>query len=320
MQSEHQEKTENFKWVYNLEFPSRCTDFCVSNYKFTRVPEYVERVQSLQHLATVHSEFKKIIHTGIHAITAKVVIPQKENKPVIKSRNNDATELDDLMLLLSIFTLRDVFSSNEPVMPGKAAITADPRVYNFGIRSAIRNERVRDENGNECNVGLQRGLESVVRLIRSTSWQKEYEKGRFLILFQAACRPQILETSFLTCWTICEILFRLHNKLRLSDIQIRNMRSLEKIAYVLTKYEIKKSLDDKEKKGLLRFKNIRNTLVHAGRFIDDKAKKDAELFIRVTIKIIARILDLNAVDSYGAQDDFIERLRGKDVDQDSFSF
>ena len=149
--------------------------------------------------------------------------------------------------------------------------------------------------------------------MRAPEWRRTYGRGRFLLLFRAACRRQILETSFTTCWAIWELLFILHNQSWLSDKQISRLPAAEKISFVLTRYEIKNHLDATDRKGIKRFVNIRNALVHTGHFLDDEALNDATLFVRVTAIIVAQILGLMTSDVLGSGTDFIARLRGQEV-------
>ena len=234
-------KTKDTKWVYNLIFPNGCQQLSICEYSFRRVAEYVGRVQSLQHLISSFSEFERPINTGTHAITAHVDLPLREMKPIIKWSDKKATALDDILLLLSIFTLRDVFAVSEPIEKGSAAITADPREYFFGLRTAIKYEKGENEHGDPYNIGFQKGVEAVYIKMRTAEWRKEYGEGRFLLLFRSSCKRQILETSFITCWTIWEILFTLHNQAWLSDEQIIKLPASEKISFILTRYEINKN-------------------------------------------------------------------------------
>ena len=134
-------KTKNSRLVYNFIFPHGCKKLSIDGYVFRRVDEYIERVQSLQHLITSFSEFDRPMNTGTHAVTAFVDLPLKENKPVIEWGDKNATALDDILLLLSIFTLRDVFAIPEPIAKDEGAITADSREYFFGLRTAIKYEK-----------------------------------------------------------------------------------------------------------------------------------------------------------------------------------
>lgn len=305
--------TKGARWVYNFIFPFGCQQLTIYGYVFRRVDEYRERVQSLQHLIHFHSEFDQPANTGTHAITAHLDLPSKEKKPVIEWGDEKATALDDILLLLSIFNLRDVFAVPEPIEKGKGAITADSREYFFGIRTAIEYQQAQDKNGNKYDIGFQKGIERVYSMMRTVKWQKEYRRGRFLLLFRSACKRQILETSFITCWTIWEILFTLHNQSWLSDKQIIKLPASEKVSFVLTRYQIKDALDSRDRKGIKRFVNMRNALVHAGRFVDETAIHDATLFVRVTAIIIAQILGLSVDDVLGSQTKFLARLRGQEV-------
>jgi hypothetical protein len=258
------------------------------------------------------------MNTGTHAVTAFVDLPLKENKPVIEWGDKNATALDDILLLLSIFTLRDVFAMPEPIEKGEGAITADSREYFFGLRTAIKYEKGENEHGDQYDIGFQKGIEGVYSRIRTASWQKEYGCGRFLLLFRSACKRQILETSFITCWTIWEILFTLHNQSSLSDKKIIKLPASEKISYVLTRYQIKETLDVKDRKGIKRFVKMRNMLVHAGRFVDEDALHDATLFVRVTAIIIAQILGLSVSDVLGSQVQLLARFRGQTISYQPF--
>lgn len=290
------ENTKGATWVYNFVFPQRCQQLTVYGYVFKRVEEYKERVQSLQHRITSFREFDQPENTGTHAITAHLDLPSKEEKPVIEWGDKKATALNDILLLLSIFTQRDVFAMPKPIEKGKGAITADSREFSFGFRNAIKYEKGEDEHGDQYNIGFQKNIEHVYNKMRTTSWRKEYGRGRFLLLFQSACKRQIIEASFITCWTIWEILFTLHNQSWLSDGQIIKLPASEKISFILTRYQIMEQLDMKDRKGIKRFVKIRNELVHAGRFIDKDAIYDADLFVRVTAIIVAQILGLSLPD------------------------
>lgn len=303
----------NLKYVYNLVFPSGCRQLPIFGYTFRRTSDYKEQVQSLQHLISVSREFEQPIKTGTHAITAVVDIPPTEKKPVIDWQDKNATALNDILLLLSMFTCRDVFAVNTPVVDGKRAITADPREYVFGLRTALQYEAAEDEYGEKYDIGFQKRIEDVYSRMRTPEWQRTYGKGRFLPLFRAACKRQIIETSFITCWAIWEILFTLHNQAWLSEEQTSRLPAAEKISFLLTRYDIKRNLDATDRKGIKRFVKIRNALVHAGHFLDDEALNDATLFVKVTAIIVAQILGCKVEDVLGSRADFTVRLRGQEV-------
>jgi hypothetical protein len=306
-------KPNNSRYIYNLVFPHGCRELAIHGYVFKAVAEYKERVQALQHLISSYGDFDRPMNTGTHAVTAEVDSPAKERKPVLQWGDEKATALDDILLLLSIFTLRDVFAVPTPIEKGEGAITADSREYFFGIRTGIQYEEAKDKFGRKYDIGFQKGVEHVYDMMCTPQWQKEYGRGRFLPLFRAACKRQILETSFMICWTIWEILFTLHNQSWLSDEQIVKLPASEKVSYILTRYEIKAVLDGTDRKGIKSFVKMRNAIVHAGRFVDEAAVHDATLFVRVTAIIVAKILGLSASDVLGSKTQFLARLRGQEV-------
>ena len=95
--------------IYNLAFPSNCPAMTIFGYQFTRVDNYRDRLASLQHLITFHSEFEIRPNSGNNAVTAYVDFPESEEKAVLKWPSSRSTALSDILLLLSIFTGRDVF-------------------------------------------------------------------------------------------------------------------------------------------------------------------------------------------------------------------
>ena len=92
--------------VFNLEFPDWCNELNIAGYCFMRVKDYAERVDRLQHLVNMHSEFSKHAKFGSHEITATVEDSRHE-KPVL-DWGKDGFALQDIVLLLSLFTERDV--------------------------------------------------------------------------------------------------------------------------------------------------------------------------------------------------------------------
>src|SRR5215211_2921314 len=99
------------KFVFNLEFPSWCPAVNIHGYQFTRVDDYAEKVLRLQHQFAFQSEFKISPTMGEHVITAHVDLPKQEDKAVLEWSRPNATALNDILLLLSIFSGRDVFVS-----------------------------------------------------------------------------------------------------------------------------------------------------------------------------------------------------------------
>ena len=118
------------KLIYNLEFPSWCPAMKIYGYEFTRVEDYAEKVLRLQHLTWIQSEFRIPPTMGEHTITAYVDLPEQEDKAVLEWSNPNATALVDVLLLLSIFSGRDVFLSESDKADG--VYLADPRIYHGG--------------------------------------------------------------------------------------------------------------------------------------------------------------------------------------------
>lgn len=177
------------KEVFNLEFPSWCKEIIIFGYHFTKVDDYRDRLASLQHLVTCHAEFHIRASTGNHAVTAFVDLPVKEEKSVIKRLVSDNTALSDILLLLSIFTGRDVFTvDNASDCGSDRIIIADPRVYDWGgvliTSTPYKNRPIIDEEPHGYNSGFEEGLNQVYALIRSRGWQRKYQGGYFLILAQ----------------------------------------------------------------------------------------------------------------------------------------
>ena len=118
------------KEVYNLEFPSWCEEMTIFGYHFTRVDDYQTKVTGLQHLVEINVEFQIRRNTGNHAVTAYVDLPEKEQKAVLAWADRSNTALTDILLLLSIFTRRDVFALDSAIDDGTGKVLlADPRVY-----------------------------------------------------------------------------------------------------------------------------------------------------------------------------------------------
>ena len=271
----------------------------VFGYRFTRVEEYADRVVRLQHLVTRYSEFKIRANTGEHAITAYVDIPEHEERPVLVWVDSNSTALSDILLLLSIFTQRDVFVAEikENNEDNDHIITTDPRVYQGGgiLRCSIpyKDQPIEPEPF-RYDIGFEEGLNRIYELIRSEVWQQKYRQGYFLFLARMAFRRQPLEAAFIQCWTIWEHLFSILNQSWLSKNQIQLLSATEKISYLSVKYALRDEITEAERKRIKSLAKIRNRLVHFGRFPErDLVHDDAILFTRLTEFIIARILDLS---------------------------
>lgn len=280
--------------VYNLEFPDWCNEIIIYGYRFTRAEDYEDKYANLQHLVPHTHEFSVDFNTGQHAVTAYVDVPSKQKRSIFEWASGNAYALMDILLLLSLFTSRDVF-----VLDGEeGVIIADPRLYQWGgvIGASQKYKGVpvfdQDEDYIRYDIGFEECLNKTYKLIRSKKWQKQYHHGYFLLLARAAFRRQALESSFIQCWTIWEHLFTLHNQSWLSEDQIRNMSSHEKIAFIMVEYGIKDIIDKSERKRIQSLSKMRNRLIHFGRFSEGSVNDDAVLFIRLTEFVIAKILGL----------------------------
>lgn len=317
------------KRVYNLKFPYRCSELNIFGYRFVRAEDYGDKLASLHHLVTTHSEFSVRANAGTHAVTAHVEIPENELGAVLEWSKNECTALSDVLLLLSIFTGREVFVIDDDLTDSDDfALTADPRVYQWGgiLRTSLPQEyRALDTNsinirqfqniveqdeegvGNTIdsswnplryNIGFEREINRIYELIRSKQWQKEYQRGYFLFLARSAFRRQTLESSFLQCWTIWEHLFSILNRKWLSQDGNRRLNVLEKIAFLAVEYDLTNEIGQAARKRLKPLVSTRNWLVHYGRFPsddpgnDETTRQTAILFIQLTEVIIAKILGL----------------------------
>lgn len=301
------------KEVYNLEFYSECSEMTIFGYRFTRVDDYQDRLASLQHLIIEHSEFEIHVNTGKHAVTAYVEIPKREKKAALAwADGSNATTLTDILLLLSIFTRRDVFAVDSAIDDGTdKVIIADPRVYPCGgvLGDSIPYEkRLIDPTDplSGYHIAFEKCLNQIYKLIRTEEWKDRYERGYFLFLAQQAFRSRSPDIAFTLCWVIWEHLFVILNREWLPEDRLRRIHPSDKVAFLFVKYEIKDNITKKNREQIKKWKEIRNKLVHAGRFpkVDPKnsAKHSSEYdsvyddvisFIRFTEFIIAKILKLS---------------------------
>lgn len=284
--------------VYNLEFPSWCPEVNIFGYRFFRVDDYEQKVKNLQHLATGTAEFEIKQNTGGHSLTAFVECLGEEEKAILQWKYEDSRALQDILLLLSLFTGREVFDVDEGFQEdSKVTITADPRYYQYGgvLRTSLPYERsTGSEDGYSFyDIGFEKELNRIYQLMRTNDWQQEYEKGYYLILAKQAFKRQILEATYIQCWTIWEHLFAVHNKNWLSVDEIRRLNSSDKIAFLLNKYALVDEINSVARERIKSLSEIRNKLVHSGRFPDrSSVHEDADLFIRLTEFIIAKTLGL----------------------------
>lgn len=313
--------------IYNLEFPPFVKELHVSNYVFSRIDDYALAFGGMMHLVnSTGSEYSTQIQTGSHQITAKVLIPETEQKCSLPFGNSSFTQIEDILFLLSIFTGRNVFKKDW--VDNETAITSDHRQHQYGGQlvcsvvyesmwqnketGELKNEKEMKDvsvfNYNLVDVGFEKTINTVLTLISSEKWQEEYEGGYFLFLFKSAIQRQIIETSFISCWTIWEHVFAIKNRKWLDDKAIEQLSGDKKIAFILNEYFLK-NVDDLARENIKKINKTRNRIVHFGKKTDNIDYKEMELFIRLTEQMISIILGLspsNIFNSFERLDAFLK--------------
>jgi len=285
--------------VYNLVFPDYVKEMEIAGYRFRRVVEYEKRYKELDHkIGEILS--KEIIvnpQSGIHSITAKVRVPEIEDIAVI-SWSDEArtmTALDDILLLLSFFTGRDVFTTyNEDWY-----VFTDPRCYMW--EDNLR--RYLDQNyASYDKLRLQYGVESVYSVIKTQEWREQYSNGIFLIWLREALRGSMAESKYIFCWIIWEHIFMLLEKREdfkeiTNNLKMRmgKEKYAKKITPLLVYYEFMTIDDDFLKTYTEKISDARNELVHEGRLkkLDKENIDYLKLFALNTIDLVTKILDIH---------------------------
>lgn len=253
--------------------------------------------------------------------------PIKRKKCVLLWQNKKASRLLDILFLLTLFTGRNVFSKEwDEDLP----IIADHRLLQWGGQFHLSidsifvwqckktgklysDEEVKDIpvfNYNRVDLGFEKTLNKVLKLMASKKWQEKYNGGYFLFLFRQAVQRQIIETSFISCWTIWEHLFAVHNKNWLDNKSIEQTSGDKKIAYILNKYFLV-GIDDTARKEIGRLKNTRNRIVHYGEKTDKVDYDEMEMFIRLTEQLIATTLELQPSNAFNSIDKLKDFLKPK---------
>lgn len=281
--------------VYNLEFQWPDEEMKIGPYVFVPAADYQDRYLNLQHLVAIHGGHHGSVEpcTGSHQITGTVACPEEQRVAALGWGHEAPTELDDILLLLSLFTRRKVFASEMEDRGG--VVIADPRLFHYGGGLGLSLPRVKRPSplqGDEYSVDLAIGLSNVNETIRSEGWQSTYGEGHFLFLFGSACHRQIIEISFLLCWTIWEHLFRLHNEQWISKKTLKDMNTREKVRFILTRYGLREKITKSDEKSVNRLTLIRHRLAHDGTFTETDDAQAADLFIRLTEFVIAKTLGL----------------------------
>ena len=271
--------------VYNLEFPYCVEILRLNGYVFKKAKNYREALGQLQHLEKYTDEFERTPNYGGHAITAEVSAPSPEPTAKLKWGKQGVTHLDDILLLLSLFTGRHVWKKEGD----KVIIVADHRKYMYGtvllqgLPSLIDNDTVP-----QADRGFERGVNKVIQHISDQKWIEKYRGGHYLFLADQAFRRQILETQFSLCYTIWEHLFSLHNASWLAPASIHRIGAKDKVAFILSEYKMSTTDCPTSEKIV----DARNRVIHFGMFPDTKSKQDAMKFIKATEFLVGKTLGL----------------------------
>lgn len=289
--------------VYNLQFQWPDEEMTIGTYTFVPRDDYLDRYKQLPHARDSLGEPEGVVSAcnGTHVATGFVLLPDEERAPALGWAREDATELDDILLLLSLFTQRRVLIFEEEDTQG---IIADPREFRYGGTLPLSLAQIQRGTGQETEYAqaISSGVAEVSERIRSEEWQRAYCGGHFLFLFLAACHRQVVETSFLLCWTIWEHLFRLHNEHWVSRRTLKDMNVREKIRFILTEYGLRDKISKQDEKSVNRLTLVRHRLTHDGTFEKSDDIKAANLFIRLTEFVIAKTLGLEPSDVFSPRE------------------
>lgn len=315
--------------IYNLEFPPYSEELKIGEYIFKRVQNYEQAFGGMMHLVNVSgSEYERKEGNGSHQITAVVEMPKKEKKNILPFSNNKLTQLDDILFLLTIFTGRNIFQKN---WNGEPVIINDHRIHQFGgqlicsiqsdlIWKNLKTGELKTESEvknisffdyKPIDIGFETALNKILNLISSKKWQEDYQNGYFLFLFRAAIQRQIIETSFITCWTIWEHIFAIKNHKWLDSKIIEQMSGDQKISFILNQYFLK-DIDETARKNIKKIYKTRNRIVHFGKKTEQIDYREMEMFIRLTEQLIAIILELspsNIFNSFESLDNFLKKSK-----------
>lgn len=294
-------------YVYNLEFPTYVKELKIGKYLFKRTENYPEAYSKLEH--RVHSdgsEFPTRLTTGSHQATATVQLVDGgiEPSPALPWAEGH-TQLEDILLLLELFTGRNVFVLNKSDMTG-TVITRDPRAswYGAALHCAIEYETVvvNDSNGwvkYTYDVGFEKTMNKVLNLIYSERWHKQYDDGHFLLIYKTAMEPQIIEANFILCWTVWNQIFWAEHRDTLTDTQLRNTSEKEKIAYILRQYFFIEPTQEIAMEEVERLCRCRHRVVHIGKKTDNVDNQEMVMFVRATEFLIAKVFGLKSPDLFG---------------------
>lgn len=311
--------------VYNLEFPTWITEVTIADHHFVRVHDYLERIKRLNRLLPIQTDEVSLPATiGTHMVTATCEAPDGMSSVLEAS---PAAAIQDITQLLGLFTSRDVCVADREYTDIPALIVRDVRQARWGgtLRSSLHTTRMipappplLDLGQITVDTSLE-GLNHVYALMRTPSWKRQYRNGWLLKLARDAFWEYQLELAFVRCWTLWEHLYAILNP-HLTEKQVSNVFARDKIAFVLQHYALQPKLDKTSSTRIQDIANIRNRLIHYGRFpVGPKAEHLAETFVRATEFVVAKILGLVAPDIYGSMKGFEQHLFPTENDAESGS-
>jgi len=288
--------------VYNLEFPSWCPSLSICGHRFQPRQDYAQRLAQLQHPTTLISDYRRPVNNGTHSETA-IVDFEKPERPAVLDWEGPAKALQDILLLLSLFTLRDVVAIPDRAREenGEAFITADPRMHRWGwyLRGSLPQVWLQHakpfRGAKRFDNGLEVGLNKVYATMRDEAWLKRFKKGYYLFLFAQAVRQHTLEAAFVQSFTIWEHLFSVRFQGEWTDEKIWSHAAHKKVAHLLIEHGLRPGLTTDERGRLKPYlADVRHRLVHSGRFPDeDGARERARFFVELTELLVAKTLGLS---------------------------
>jgi len=317
--------------VYNLQFPAYINILDIAGYKFKRVANYATAFAGLQHIIKVSgSEFPIEPNTGTNRQTATVEVPDREESAILPwARESKFTKLQDVLLFLTLFTGRNVFTLN----PGeeKYPLRPDPRGHFWGGQfrlSAQRDTRWRHKTTGEfkseeemkgvpvfdydyINFGLERTICALLDTVNSKSWREKYGTGYFIFTFRQIVKQEILEQAFLLSWTLWEHFFALHQRHWLDDKSIEQISGDKKIAFILH-YYFGQKINDFARGRIKRLTKARNRLVHFGPIPENVDIEEIKMFIRLTEQLMSIVLGLEPSNALNSFDQLQNFLKGKE--------
>ena len=212
-------------------------------------------------------------------VTHKCNFNKKNERPSVLYDNK--TELDDICLLLS---LNMGFDINYTDKIKKRNTNSDCRHFSFNTISQCFSATY------SGNPNIQ-PVKKTLTLIKKESWLNKYNKGSHLKLLKETLKEQSRESRYLNCFIIWEHLYYLHNYNLKTEKQMKNTFALDKLSYLLLKYNFPYNRNQKAK--LKDFVNIRNKIVHDGIIPEfSHYPKEIWIFYDLTQFLVAKTLNL----------------------------